>query len=107
MKLYSIGAVDFHLLKRKSKQGKGVYYVAFISDLIGKNGRRRYKAVRPTGTGNIALARKIANQMIEKGEVFAAKSGLRDFLLTFWDQEQSEYLRGKAAEGRPVSPAYV
>ena len=104
---YSIGSVDYHLLKRKGKTGKGVYYVGFLSDLVGSNGRRRYKAVRSTRTGNIALARKIALQMIEKGDVFATKDGLRDFLLTFWDPEKSEYLRGKAAEGHPVSTVYA
>jgi integrase len=104
---YSISGVDYHLLKRNRKHGKPVYYVGFLSDLVGANGRRRYKAVRSTGTGNTALARKIALQMIEKGDVFAATDELRGFLLTFWNPEKSEYLRGKAAEGHPVSTAYA
>lgn len=103
---YSIGGVDFHLLKRRGKTGKPIYYAAFLSDLLGSNGRRRYRAVRSTGSGNLALARKIALGMIEKGEVFAARSGLRNYLTTFWDPAVSEYLRGKATEGRAVSAAY-
>ena len=66
---YSISGVDFHLLKRRSKAGKPIYYAGFLSDLIGSNGRRRYKAVRSTGAGNVALARKIA--MRKPTEVFA------------------------------------
>ena len=45
--------------------------------------------------------------MIEKGDVFAATVDVHGFLLTFWDPEQSQCLRGKAAEGHPVSAAYA
>ncbi len=31
---YSIGSVDYHLLKRKGKTGKGAYYVG-LSDQLG------------------------------------------------------------------------
>ncbi len=106
MQNYSFGDVEFHLLKRKSKKGKPIYYVGFLSDLVGKNGRRRYRAVRSTDTGNIALARKVANQMIEKGEVFASKSGIRDYLLTFWNPAESDYIKSKVQEGRSISVAY-
>jgi len=58
---HSLGTVDYHLLKRKRKKGKPVYYVGFLDHLVGANGRRRYRAVRSTGAGNIALARKKAS----------------------------------------------
>lgn len=98
--------VDYHLLKRKTKAGKTVYYVGFLDDLPGKNGRPKYKAVRSLKTGNQALARKRAQEMIDDGQVFAAKDSLRDYLLSFWTPGESDYLRSKVSEGKPVSSNY-
>src|SRR4030042_3031633 len=99
--------MDYHLLKRKKKGGKIVYYAAFLSDLPGKNGKRQYRAIKSTGVGNRALAHKIARQMLEDRQVLASQDLLRDFLLTFWDPEKSEYLRSARAEGRTHAAAYL
>ncbi len=100
-------SVDYHLIKRKDKQGKTIYHVAFLDATPGKNGKPRYRSTRTTKTGNIGRARKRAQQMIAEGKVFAAKDSLREFLLDFWDTEKSEYIRGKKAEGRKISPIYT
>jgi integrase len=90
--------VEYHLLKRKNKAGKTVYYVGFLSDMPGKNGKKRYSAVKSTGAGNKPLAHKIARQMIEEGTVFASRDNLKTYLLDFWDPKKSEYLRSRIAE---------
>jgi hypothetical protein len=36
-----------------------------------------------TGAGNVALARKVAQGMLNEGRVLASKDTLLDFLLTF------------------------
>ncbi len=97
-------SVDYHLIKRKTKAGRTVYHAGFLDTRTGKNGKPRYRAMRSTKTGNKALARKRAQEMIAEGKVFAAKDSLRHFLLDFWTPESSEYIRGKKAEGRHISP---
>lgn len=99
-------SADYHILKRKNKAGKTVLYVAFLDSMPGRNGRPKYKAVRSLRTGNESLARKRIHKMIEGGQVFAARDDLADYLITFWSENKSEYLRSKAAEGRTVSEAY-
>ena len=99
--------MDYHLLKRKKKGGKVVYHAAFLSDLPGKNGKKQYRTIKSTGVGNRALAHKVARQMLEDGQVLASQDLLRDFLLTFWDPDKSEYLRSARAEGRTHAVAYL
>lgn len=101
-----INDVEYHLIKRKNGK-QTVYYAGFLDDLIGKNKHRKYKAVRSLKTGNKVLAQKRVAQLIADGSVFSSKSGLKDFLLDFWDPEKSEYLKGKAAEGQSMSTAYI
>ena len=100
-----ISNVQYHLLKRKTKKGKSVYYAAFPSGETGKNGRALYQAVRSTGTGNKALAHKEALKLIEKGGVFASRDSI-SFLHDFWSTD-SEYVRSRRAEGRKLSSVYL
>jgi len=104
--MYRDMGVDYHLLKRRDSKGKPVFYLAVLSDVIGKNGKRKYSAVRSTGAGNEALARKLAQGMLMEGRILASKDTLRDFLISFWDADKSEYLRGKRAEGVQLSSVY-
>lgn len=101
-----VSTVQFHLLRRKTKNGKPVYYVAFPSGELGKNGRPLYQAVRSTKAGNKELARKLALEMIEKGEVLVSRDDLRSFLLDFWSVD-SQYIRSRKAEGRKLSTVYI
>lgn len=101
-------STDFHLLKRKNSKGKTVYYVGFLSDLPGKNGKLKYKAVKSTGQGNRAAAEKVARNMLADGKVLASRDSLRQYLLDFWDPEKSEYLKTqKIDRKRPLSSVYV
>jgi integrase len=98
---------EYHLFKRRSKKGKVSYYVGFLGkEKSEKTGRPRYQAVRNTGTGNKAEARKRVQEMIETGEVFVSRDDLRSFLLDFWTPD-SQYVRSKKAEGRKLSTVYI
>jgi len=85
-KMYKTMGVDWHLLKRKDTKGRAIYYLAVLSDVLGKNGKRKYSAVGSTGAGNIVLARKVAQTTLRDGRILARKETLRDFLITFWDE---------------------
>ena len=104
---YSSMGVDFHLLKRKNAKGKVVYHAAFLDDTLGKNGKRKYRAVKTTRCGNRSAAEKTARQMIAEGSVLAARDTLRDYLIDFWDDGKSEYLKSRRAEGRAHNSVYV
>lgn len=97
---------DFHLLKRKNKDGTYTYHAAFLDPLRGQNSKSRYRTIRSTKTGNKALARKRAVQMLQDGSVFAAQDDLTTFLIDFWTPAKSEYIRSKKAEGRSLSESY-
>lgn len=105
----SISDIEYHLIKRKKgKNGKKVvYYIGILDELKGKNKHRKYKAVRSLDTGNKVLAQKRAAEKIEKGEFGSVKTGLKEFLLNFWDPEKSEYLRDKVTNKKPLSPVYI
>ena len=45
--------------------------------------------------------------MIAEGSVLAARDTLRDYLVDFWDDGKSEYLRSRRAEGRAHNSVYV
>ncbi len=99
--------IDFHLLKRKTSKGKTVYYAAFLSDLIGKNGKPKYQTIKSTGQGNRVAAEKVARSMLADGKVLASGDSLRTYLLNFWNPEKSEYLRSQVAEGRKHNSIYL
>jgi len=99
--------VDYHLLKRKNTKGKTIYYVAFLSDVAGKNNKKKYKAVKSTGMGNRSAAEKVARQMLQDGSVLASRDSLRSYLINFWNPEKSEYLKSQKAEGRNHNSVYI
>ena len=104
---YHVMDADFHLLKRRNSKGKLIYYAAFLSDLPGKNGKKKYRAVKSTGVGSRSAAEKAARDMLVDGKVLSSRESLRDFLLGFWDLENSEYLKTQRADGRVHNSRYV
>lgn len=100
--------MDYHLLKRNTKKdGSSTYYVGVLSDQLDKNGRRKYRLMRSLKTGNKALARKRALEVLNDPSLNASTDSIREYLLDFWTPDRSEYLRSKRAEGREVSPEYA
>ncbi len=100
-------SVDYHILKRKNSKGKAIYYVGFLSDLTGKNGKPKYIAMKSTGQSNRVAAEKAARLMLADGMVLASRDTLRAYLLNFWDPAKSEYLRSQRAEGRDHNSNYL
>jgi hypothetical protein len=103
--------MDYHLLKRNTKKNKNgtmsaVYYVGVLSDERDDRGRRKYLAVRSTGTGRKELARKRALRILADQSIRGSRDNLRSFLIDFWTPGQSDYLSGREAEGRNTSPDY-
>lgn len=98
--------VDYHILKRKRKKGS-IYFLAVLSDTPDKNGRRGYKAMKSLKTGNVALARKRAQELLDEGLLAASRDNIRIFFVDFWTDGKSKYLQDKRAEGDEISPAYV
>lgn len=102
---YRFMSIDYHLVKRKLK-GRHNYYLAILDTKRGKNGRPKYKAMKSLETGNKALARKKAQEILDEGSILSSKDSLSQYLKDFWTPEKSEYIRTKKAEGRNISPFY-
>jgi len=99
---------NYHLLKRRTKKdGSYVYYVGVLGNELDKRGRRKYAVVRSLKTANKALARKRAAEVFNDEGLRSSTDNVGEFLKRFWTPGQSEYLRGKATEGREVSPDYA
>ncbi|GAB6091231.1 tyrosine-type recombinase/integrase [Spirochaeta dissipatitropha] len=105
-RMYGSTEPEFHLIKKKNKAGKPIYHVGFLSDQVGRNGKPTYKMMKSTGVGSRTAAEKIARQMIAEGLIFTSKDDLRNYLMNFWDYENSEYVKGLNAEGRTISKQY-
>lgn len=98
--------MDYHLLKRKRKKGH-VWYIGILSDMRDANGRRKYAAMQSLQTGDKSLARKRAQAVLNDGTLVASKDNIERFLVDFWTEGESQYLKSKAAEGKTMSPVYV
>jgi integrase len=111
---------QYHLIKRKLKDGKTYYHAAFLSEERGKNGRPRYRAVENTGIEvslgknkkptkqGLLNAGRAAEAMLKKGTVLSSRDNLEEFLLDFWNETKSEYLRSRYAEtGRRYAESYL
>ena len=93
---------DFYLIQRNDRKlnGRPVYYCRF-RDSTGQP--TPWRSTRCTAK---VRAEQWARQQIAGGKV-GAPTDLAGYLLTFWDYEQSPYVRSKRAEGRELSPVYV
>ena len=93
---------DYYLVLRKDRKldGRSVYYARF-RDSTGK-----LTAWRSTRCTAKVRAAQWAEKQIAEGKE-GPPTNLVEYLLTFWDYEQSPYVRSKRAEGRTMSPVYV
>lgn len=104
---------EYHLIQRKRKKG-----VVLYAGIPRNDGTNRYAQMIQLQTEPADLSKKRDRErrdreahveileLVKAGKI-GHSSGLAAYLDSFWDYENSEYVRSKRAEGRDISPDYI
>ena len=103
-RVLSYAGVDYHILRRKLKNGV-TYYIGVLDDELDGTGRRKYTLTKSLQTASIQEAKRLAKTLIETDELFKGAADLQE-LVDFWN-ENSLYIRSGMDEERAFSPVYL
>jgi len=100
----------YHLVKktirdRETRRWKKVYYIAILGK-TNDDGRKCYSSMESLDTGEIKEAAiKAAARWKEIGG--SCDDSLHDYLINFWDRDQSKYLSEKSMANKIYSSTYL
>lgn len=110
----SNGVPDCHLVQRKRKNGKTVLYVSVPRN--DGNSRHQRMVQLATAPADLSKARDKARRdreahaeviELQKAGKLSESADLAEYLDTFWNYDESEYIRNKRRLGRTISPDYA